>query len=283
MKQSQRTCFENNYRTAVALNNMGVELLVKGCFRQAYDTLKDAIAAMKETHIVSDTIERKRPSSGFIDGSNSVSMESFLSEAVKRVCAPCIIQTNCNIHFDAISDKNHAQAIAKISDVFISGKTRCDHDKNFLYRPVKIDVNESIADLRSDLHLDFESGVVLFNFAIVHLCLARTGREFKRAHFFARNALQLLCCANDVVAKECMDAAVSTTLIFSDPIHQYCQVLLTAMILDNVVQLCWTLGMTKHAEEAAQRLAALEAAASEQEEHMQFIMMSVDFAAAAAA
>ena len=37
------------YREAVALNNIGVELLQMACYEQALDTLADATTAMKNT------------------------------------------------------------------------------------------------------------------------------------------------------------------------------------------------------------------------------------------
>jgi hypothetical protein len=270
---------QTTYRVAIALNNIGVDLLEKGCFSQACDTHKDAVGVIMEAHKVAEHVHPMIIAFHRNDLSNLVLIKDCLHAALTRVCISRdpSRETHPNSRINAISDKNVAQTLEKMGQVF--NRSASQPSTTFTYSPVKIDSGKSISDGLLQFSLDFETSVILFNFAIAHLCLAETVEDSKSAETHMQIALQLLCYANDIAAVKCYGGEHLEALNLTDPFHLYRLLLLMAMILQNTVRLFCVLGMDDRAGEAAQRFFDLESVALQHREVLRLYITSASAAA----
>jgi hypothetical protein len=213
------------------------------------------------------------------DLSNLVLIKDCLHAALTRVCISRdpSRETHPNSRINAISDKNVAQTLEKMGQV--CNRSASQPSTTFTYSPVKIDSGKSISDGLLQFSLDFETSVILFNFAIAHLCLAETVEDSKSAETHMQIALQLLCYANDIAAVKCYGGEHLEALNPTDPFHLYRLLLLMAMILQNTVRLFCVLGMDDRAGEAAQRFFDLESVALQHREVLRLYITSASAAA----
>jgi hypothetical protein len=155
-------------RAVIALNNTGVSLLERGAFPQALQTFKDSIAVLKRV------LRGRRPSS--LHDNRDAEVQNMLDLAEKRLASSFLPNSSTS-----------CWPLASVYTVSHDGTTfsalpiTADHIYSFEYIPVRIECttadlpfhsgNVTSAILRRR-DADFESSLVLYNFALAHLSLA---------------------------------------------------------------------------------------------------------------
>jgi hypothetical protein len=152
----------SGYRAAVALNNTGVSLLGRGAYRDAMVTLKESVYVLRQQYGAASRLAD--------DQSNSMARALRLAE--KRLAAashsPAANGTVCPISFDG--------------SVFHGLDFCVDHPAgpaSLRYFPAWIECSQANAcdnSLEGNHHrhdYEFQSALILYNFALAHLCVAR--------------------------------------------------------------------------------------------------------------
>src|SRR3569623_363060 len=143
---------DRDFRTALALNNMGVALLQNACYEQAILTFQDAVLLMKQTC-------RGEKAVCFIDA------DTKLREANQRIARPQ--QSNVVDWFPV--------SVRSSSD----DPTREEMDATLESRPFTNDAVYAIRfdsigmDQNCELDASVSCDIILQNFALAHLCFSQ--------------------------------------------------------------------------------------------------------------
>jgi hypothetical protein len=188
-------------RAVIALNNTGVSLLERGAFPQALQTFKDSIAVLKRV------LRGRRPSS---QNNRDAEVQNMLDSAEKRL-ASSFLPTSSTSCWPLAS----IYTVSHDGTTFSGLPITADHIYSFEYIPVRIECTTAdlpfhISDVTSGIlrrrDADFESALVLYNFALAHLSLAddvlrrwamlpmeqSQQRAIRYAHTLRQHAMRLL-------------------------------------------------------------------------------------------
>jgi hypothetical protein len=223
-------CLIQDHRAAIALNNMGVSLLERRAYRQGMETLKDAIFVMKRV---------LRPASishGFGKTPNSTSYaQGKVHRASKRMATAQAVPSAVSI--DVISHCATFSHRSRSTSILQGGSSYP------LSSPIRIEANDLVS--REDRDSDLESSIMLYNFGLAHLCMAKL---VKTPIKLQEGALKLFKMAYSVFDTLCDQEGQG---IRED------MVLLAAATLDNIVALLTQMGKHSEANESDQELARL--------------------------
>jgi hypothetical protein len=233
-------CVIRDHRAAIALNNMGVSLLERRAYRQGMETLKDAIVVMKRV------LRPASHSQGFGKTPNSTSYaEAKVHRASKRMATAQPVPSAVSI--DVIS---HCATFSHRSD---SGSILHGGSSYPLSSPIRIEANDLVS--REGRDSDLESSIMLYNFGLAHLCMAKLVKSPIKV---LEGALTLFNMAYSVFDTLCNQEGYG---IRED------MVLLAAATLDNIVSLLTQMGKHSEANESDQELARLGRAIQEFQNH----------------
>jgi hypothetical protein len=227
-------CPSRDHRAAIALNNMGVSLLERRAYRQGIETLKDAIFVMKRV---------LRPPSispqGLGKTPNSTSYaEVMVHRASKRMANPQPISSAISI--DVVSQCASFSRRSYPSGSVLRGGS---------FSPLRIEATDLVS--LEDRDPDLESSIMLYNFGLAHLCMAKLAKTPTKLQ---EGALKLFTMAYSLFAPLCDQAGHG---IREDI------VLLAAANLNNMVALLTQMGKHSEANESDQELACLGRAVQE--------------------
>ena len=237
-----------NYRAAVVLNNTGVALLERGAYRQAMATFKDAILVMKRS---------LRCTAGLMKPALS-DVEVKIENAAKRLANPqpfpLVLPTSVVSHDGSLQ--------------YSAMKSALTHNA-FCAVPIRIEPS----CLQEDTDLD--STILLYNFAIAHICMAKLTECTADIEQFREGSLKLLQMACSIASEEDMldmdDECGST---FSEV-----RLLLSAAALKNIGLVLWDMGRLPEAYATQQQYLELGASLEEMEE-LSFLIGDTHSAAA---
>jgi hypothetical protein len=240
------------YRAAVALNNTGVALLERGAYRQAMATLKDSLLVMKRTLRFSKFASPDCMKHALMD------VETRVQKAVKRLANPQPFSPMLPI--SVVSHDGSLQY-----SVMKSGLMK--NNGAFCAIPVRIEP----ADLRNDAEpqdTDLESAIILYNFALAHICMSKYSNSSEDIEQFREGSLKLLQMA-------CTIASHQDDIFDDDVMDEECEeddmicevrLLLSAAALKNVVQVLFDMGRVHEADVTHHRLLELGLALEEMED-----------------
>lgn len=230
---------ELDYRGAIALNNIGVSLLEKGCYRDALDTLQDSIQVMKDLFRPSQSPQQQRcaqqehhrPSqsqhsikmadhqqapkhlqqqlNGYITTSPAPDdlehqVEIFLQRASRRLADPQPMFVPHEPHLLA-----HLESIP-----FDLGLTPVlnylqETPSTTAFLPIRIDLPSDFSSLDPSQiamarlrDIDIESSIILYNFGVTNFLISKIACSSPSAGERLRgNALSILHLASDVLSR----------------------------------------------------------------------------------
>lgn len=186
-----------DYRAAIALNNMGVSLLERACYRQAMETLQDGIHVMKEVF---------RPDRSAAGSSSEVDFK--LHQAAQRVASPVRMCTPwLNVSLQTLSfDLSLSPVLNYLRE---SPSTTC-------FLPIRIDLPPECGFGDFRLHEpDFESAIILYNFGVANLLLSKVASGTV-SEKLRGNAMSILNLASSVLSKRsslCDDTLEEASLL----------------------------------------------------------------------
>jgi hypothetical protein len=203
-----------NYRSAVALNNIGVSLLEKRCYQQAMATLKDAVTVLKiGFKSRSDTTELSEEDTSF-------DVKGMLSRATKRLARPkpsvAVGKAPIRLSVQSNSDM-HAAANLAIEQ----GPT--------LTVVYAVRIDEIEFDTVLDRNPDTESSITLLNFAISYLFMSRVTGCAGMSRSLRCGALKIFVASHSILE------ACQTTC--EDELHANYMVHVEALVMSSLVQL----------------------------------------------
>jgi len=248
-----------HFKAAVHLNNTALTLMQKRCYRQAAETLIDAVAVLKEASCLSvfkqDTSLEvsSRPSEIKSNEENTVdSLKEKLTKASQRVSKPepCTPEQDALIHLHVISDDEHPSAVkhygaqqAKI----LSDK----HEHNAYpssYEVLSFHMMMNIAhvlrmepadfEVPSEQDIDIESAVILYNYGVALQCLStlpQTSEATEKLHVGSFHLFEL--------AYSSLSSRDLGVLRTSAPSQLYRILLVARLSLDQLIKVAKVLHM----------------------------------------
>jgi hypothetical protein len=246
-----------DYRGAIALNNIGVSLLERRAYRQAVETLKDAITFMK--HVFRPQVV-VTPGATF--KSSSLNVDARVAAAMERLECPQSSPTLRDPEDLVVQDSLQPSSIRAAALEGISSS---------FTMPIRIEAADS--DSPENRDPDLESAIMLYNFGIAHLCLSKLSRAGLTK--FRDGALKLFNMSYSIISNKNALAGMNTEEIRK---LSETRVLLAIVVLNNLVRVQTEMGKHAEANESYQRLVRLGSAVREQRQGE-----SVDSASAAPA
>jgi hypothetical protein len=236
---------------------MGVSMLERRAYRQGMETLKDAILVMKRVLSRSPSIS----SQGFGHTPNSTSyVDTKVHHASKRMANPQPIPSAVSV--DIVSHCPTFSHHSYLGSVLHGGSSSA------LRSPIRIEAAGLVSLEESDYLL--ESSIVLFNFGLAHLCMAKLDNSIMHFNF----GLAHLCMAKlDKTSIKLQEGALKIFSMVYSVLASLCNqeghgireemILLLAATLHNIVTLLTQMGKHSEADESDQELARLGRAIQE--------------------
>ena len=190
------------YRSAIAINNVGVRLLERQCYGQAVESLKDAAALMKA--ILYDVVEGdgvKRPSSRpHFEGGEDLVQRSMLSLSNLKPSKKKAIYMDV---LTAMEDGNivSGQVPETHSSSIVESVLEASPSSSMAF-PIRIQDNlllETIGELKYSSPLSVQAAMIWHNLGIAYLCRSRTYAKSSRRQKLQQNALGYLRSAHSVL------------------------------------------------------------------------------------
>jgi hypothetical protein len=228
------TSLAQDYRAALAFNNIGVQLLERGAFQQSLDTMQDAVFMMKShlryTAGVQGRTRTTPDSSGII--------QSRLSEAMKRLANAQPVQPAAKVNALSFGGTLPSSCIFRFED-------------QTMQFPLPIEINTANCDCIKDLDLDLVSGIVLLNFGVAHFCASKV---MKPSEKLCEGALKLLNMAYSIVSFR-----NTISQMEQSGVHQISgsRFLLAIIILNHTVEVLTKMGYHSEAQESQEKLVRL--------------------------
>ena len=230
--------FLRDYKGAVALNNIGIVLLEQGAYRQALDTLKDAVFVMK-------VIFRPRDNSAPL----ASNVEVKLKRASERIASPHCEESSINTITEILSNMGSFRSINTVM---------LKQGAPYVF-PIRI---EECTDQEYDL--DIDSANILHNFAIAHLCCSRTAKTLASAELFRQSASRLSGFAYNLISNVLNNKRQAD---MDELILRETRIFLSALVaLNTLVHALMEMGNYAEAEKTYKRLMELGLAVAEVEE-----------------
>lgn len=224
----------DSYRCAVALNNMGVALLERCAYRQALDTLKDAVVLMRGVFDSTPLSRRNQR-----DRARHCTV--LLEKAYHRTAHPQPAPGHSMVEIlspsgtlAAISSLLHRHGPALLPPCF----------------PIKIENFDQEAR-----NADLDSAMVLHNFATAHLCLSRFAPTALRAIFLRKAALRLAKLSHQALSN--VIVVYHERFLDESVLGEANLVLIAGSVLNTIVRIQLESGQLDGAEEAYRKLRLL--------------------------
>jgi hypothetical protein len=244
---------DQHYRCAIALNNIGVQLLQRSSFKQAVQVLKDAV------YTIRIAFPTKSSASNTSHNPAACDTERLIADATKKLYNPLSSNPKtvdvCSWDLQRIDVLNIERMINQV----LSASTI-----NLV--PVTIDMIDIELEERS---ADFQAALILYNFALAHVGLASRPQECARTEFL-KGALRMLQLSHAIVME---DAATDFSIS---------SLTLTALILSTTGFILSQIGNDDDVRYTLLRLETVVRAIQEEQEYIELQDSSVSPAAAAA-
>jgi hypothetical protein len=225
----------HDYRSVIALNNIGVSLLERGAFRQAYQTFKGAAFVLKR-HLSGHKATSEKPAAAFNSSGIPPAVPTEMIKAMQRLSNVQPISLTFQVN-----KVSYGGGTFPPSSLFFIGQ-----DKS-LPSALPIEIETQGSDWTEDLDLDMVSGIVLLNFGIAHLCVSKVTR---RPEQLRNGALQLFDMAYSIISsQQAVDASVSEG-----------RCMLAAVVLNQTTNVLGEMGLSHQpqAQESYHTMAQLE-------------------------
>jgi hypothetical protein len=226
------TSLVQDCRVALALNNIGVQLLERGAFRQSLDTMQDAVFMMN-SHLryTAGAQGRARTTS---DSSGAV--QSRLSKAIKRLASAQPLQPAVKVNTLSFGGTLPSSCIFPFED-------------QTMQFPLPIEIDTVNCGCIKDL--DLVSGIVLLNFGVAHFCASKV---MKPSEKLRESALKLFNMAYSIISFR-----NTISQMEQSDVHQISEsrFLLAIIILNHTVEVLTEMGYHSEAQKSQEKLVRL--------------------------
>jgi hypothetical protein len=239
------------HRAAISLNNTGVALLERRCYRQGLRTLSNAVAVMNAAF---RRIEEQK-------GGDEVSpadephygINTMLHQATQRLAYPEILVENRTLsHYDlkVLSDYQNPSVLQEQPNHYTpsispspTSSTHCTI--SYLLRIEALDCEAPTKHI-----YDLQSSIILYNFAIAYRCMADVTDDLHSKHELLVAAMQLFHLSYSILttaSESHLEGKLGDL-----PLRRL--ILTATLVLQNLVQLSALLGLDQYGEEYNRRL-----------------------------
>jgi hypothetical protein len=185
---------EEDYRGALALNNMGVTLQEWGCCRQALDTFRDATVVMKR--VCCTFVESDLPA----DGRTTSETQSAIAGAMRRLANPIVDGTKKKgASCEALDDDSNPFTVSDL--VFQCSPT----SSRVLFIRME-EYGKALSHDDYDRDNEADMAIVLQNYGLSCYCYARISEEESVVHILNQNAISVLSLAQTVLTTRSQNA-----------------------------------------------------------------------------
>jgi hypothetical protein len=227
-----------NYRSAIALNNMGVALVEQRAYRQGLDTLKDAISVMKKSVLYPLS---RLPSSVSI---TTLHADAKVERAIKRMSKPQPVPSSLGV---AVISYDGPSSYQSSTDIVRSGETASP----FTF-PIRIEATDF--ESLKDPECDMQSAIMVFNLGVAHLCMSKLAKSPVVGQEAALRIFNVTFSILSNSNKNVNDVAE----LNDEQVLRF--LLMEAVVLNNVVQVLTDLGKDSEAHESYSKLVRLGSA-----------------------
>ena len=239
------------HASVLALNNMGVTLLERGCFRQGLEVLQDGISVLKNVfrpavHDKETAMQSNKDTSIRTTDTNSSPPNSTHSYAcspkdtttakLQRAAAKLLqsqtkscLSSQC---VDLVVLSYQSMGLQNVLDQL--GPSPCTSR----YLCIRMDESTMVGDYTATSP-DMESAILLFNFGTAHILLSHWQR---RPQPVLENAHYILRLASDIIAHKSQDASCSDNLM-----DDICLLQLGLIVLHGMIQVMVECGLDDQA------------------------------------
>jgi hypothetical protein len=161
------TTYLYDFKAAVHLNNTGVSLLQRRCYRQAMNTLSDALSIMKA---VSSRLEASSTEAPTLQGEEfSTDIQGKLRDATQRLASPrpSTVEMCKNISVQVLSDDSSPTAVEPSLL-----EEDCDTGSPCSQVIYLIRMEPADFEVPSEKDMAFESSTILYNYGMAYRCLS---------------------------------------------------------------------------------------------------------------
>jgi len=246
------------FKAAVHLNNTAITLLQKRCYRQAAETLIDAVAVMKDASSqpnVNENTPKERlslsPSIDTNDQDTTDFLQQKLTKAAQRLSSlePSTLGMETLIQLHVMSDDEHPSVVkhyrALQTKIVIGKQDRnalpsSSEASSFSVMPIAYILRMEPPDFETPLeqNIDIESAIILYNYGVALQCLStlpQTAEATEKLHAASYHLFELAY--SSLLSR---DLEVLRT---SAPSQLYRILLVAQLSLDQLVQLAKVLHM----------------------------------------
>jgi hypothetical protein len=244
------------HRAAISLNNTGVTLLQRRCYRQGIATLHDAVAAMSSASRRIDQREDS-PKDGPHCSRESHCMETMIQQAAKRLAKPepsVDLNTVSQYDLQVLSDCENPSVLQGYPHRNISTSTPptpstttpttgFDNNPAFLLRIEVLNYEAS-----TEHNFDLQASVILQNFGVANRVMAGLTDDLHSKHELHVGAMRVFTSSYSILTNSCesgdnMEETDLQRFVFT-----------ATPVLQNLVELSTLLGLDHNGQEYRSRL-----------------------------
>jgi len=232
-------------KATAQLNNVGVDLLHRGCLRQAIETFTDALTVAKRNSMMGN--EQLVPPTSCSRHDN-VDIRKLLEKAYDRLsCSET--STLSDIELEVISDNENPAGIQ--SRCLFEEETESSlnvRKENFASQIDHLDINLPI----QDIDMAIQCSIICYNYGVTYLCLSTLPASHPFVNQLYTGALNMF---------QLSFSTLTSLHLVKEEVqsNQMNRVLITGLlVLHNLIHLSTTLGMTKERTEYLQCLGHLK-------------------------
>jgi hypothetical protein len=216
-----------NIQAALALNNVGVSLLERGCYRQGMEVLQDGITVLKDLF---KSTEMETTVVGHLVTSitNTSNSTKLLQKARGKVLQPQYLLSDATA---SPSIQTISYQVNGLSEILSHMGTSLSSSQIFL---VRMDVPLECSSFSVSNAPDLESAVLLYNFGMAQLLLSRVVPH-GGALMMTDNAHRILHLASSIIARR------SST--FCDTLEETALLQMGLVVLHGIIQVLVETGM----------------------------------------
>jgi hypothetical protein len=189
---------DGNYKGPIALNNIGVDLLERRCYKQAQITLNDAALAMKISFrkpSSESSVEEKAEESSM----HGKALEAMLQRANQRKAqATTQVEEVQTDHYRMINLTDNYKYI--LNEECEEKQSHSGSLTESIY-PIRID--DVSPDICCAEDPDVLAALVLHNLGLAHLCVVRLTQDHEVKTVKIRQVIYLFQCSNSILEQRC--------------------------------------------------------------------------------
>jgi hypothetical protein len=245
------------HRAAISLNNTGVTLLQRRCYRQAIATLRDAVVAISSASRRIDQEREDSPNNSDLFSRETPCINAMIHQAAKRLAKPepSVDHTTVSQYdLQVLSDCENPSILQQYPHHYLSTPTPTtpsptapvtgfNNNHAFLFRIEALNYEAS-----TDHNFDLQASIILQNFGVANRVIAGLTDDLRFKHELHVGAMRFFTSSYSVLTNSCQ----SGDTMEETELQRF--VFTATHVLQNLVELSTLLGLHQYGQEYSSRL-----------------------------